>query len=458
MKKVVGWILLSITLFTTDARAQEIKIGDVCPDLPLRNIINYPKQSAKISDFKGKLLILDFWATWCAPCVSSFPKSEALQKQFEGKLQIMPVAYEDTKTVSLFLRKLEHAKGFLPPSVTGDTILAQTFKHTALPHYVWIDSGGKVAAITGMDEVNAANVEAVLKNQSLSMAEKKDDLRIMDLMNEAAFKLGNPVIRGNETHIESVDEQDVLFHSVFTKGLPGLESFAHDDSCRFSGINMTIQNLFKSAFGNGNRGNYNRSYLFVADNRSVWEVSDSSLYFYTNAKGNSLKTLKQMNEWNDKIGFCYELTVPRFEDRNKKYMLMRQDLNRYFGDLMGIEGHLEKRKMKCLILVRTSQEDKLATRGGQQERDDNQYYFHLRNLPLWWLLVRLSTYYFQNSPLPLLDETNYNGNVDLDLSCNLSDVKSLSTELAKYGLKFEEAEREIDMIVISDKKDGSAMK
>ncbi len=74
-----------------DVTQKGIQIGQQVPDLLLTNLHNYrDKQgnlssSAKISDFKGKLLILDFWATWCSPCVAMIPKMDSLQQEFKDK-------------------------------------------------------------------------------------------------------------------------------------------------------------------------------------------------------------------------------------------------------------------------------------------------------------------------------------------------------------------------------------
>src|SRR5215217_1873478 len=81
-----------------------LQIGTQMPDLTLNNLHNYKNAkgervaTAKISDFKGKKLILDFWATWCAPCVTMIPRMDSLQAQFADKLQILSVTYESEKT------------------------------------------------------------------------------------------------------------------------------------------------------------------------------------------------------------------------------------------------------------------------------------------------------------------------------------------------------------------------
>ena len=50
---------------------------------------------------------------------------------------------------------------------------------------------------------------------------------------------------------------------------------------------------------------------------------------------------------------------------------------------------------------------------------------------------------------PLLDETGYDGNIDLELNDKLSDVNAVNIELEKYGLKIIEKEMKMDMIIIT---------
>src|SRR6476620_3661535 len=86
-----------------------LTIGDTLPDMPLSSIINYKSFTACLSSFKGKLLILDFWATWCTSCLKHFPKMDSLQQQYPGQVQVIMVNSKNTgnneKKIKVFFEK-----------------------------------------------------------------------------------------------------------------------------------------------------------------------------------------------------------------------------------------------------------------------------------------------------------------------------------------------------------------
>ena len=118
LRSIIICILLMHLFTKSFCQESKIQIGETCPNVELSQIINFKTNHANISDFSGRLLILDFWATWCAPCVSMIPVTDSLQKEFEGKIQILPVTDQDASTVTSFLNSLRLYKNISMPSVT----------------------------------------------------------------------------------------------------------------------------------------------------------------------------------------------------------------------------------------------------------------------------------------------------------------------------------------------------
>ncbi len=156
-----------------------LKVGDKMPDLTLSNIINYGKKSVKISDFKGRLLILDFWATWCHYCIEAFPENDSLQKKFNKDVQFMLVNTQNTgddekKVADFYKKRLTADKGFILPSVYMDTVLTDLFPRVTIPHYVWVDKSGVIVGITDSRPVTLMNIEAIVAGKEIQLPTKME--------------------------------------------------------------------------------------------------------------------------------------------------------------------------------------------------------------------------------------------------------------------------------------------
>jgi thiol-disulfide isomerase/thioredoxin len=103
------------------------------------------RQLVKSSDFLGKVVILNFWATWCAPCKAEIPGFIALQKQYGDQgLVVIGVSLDDQgpAVVKRFMADLQMNYRV----VLGDVALMQAFGGTAIPTTVIINRGGKIVA------------------------------------------------------------------------------------------------------------------------------------------------------------------------------------------------------------------------------------------------------------------------------------------------------------------------
>jgi thiol-disulfide isomerase/thioredoxin len=115
-------------------------IGSPAPDLTLRDSDG---KEVRLSELRGKAVLLDFWATWCGPCRAAMPVVELLHRGFRDKgLAVFGVDDEDPQVVKEFLNKFGYT---LPTLLDPNKQAANKFNVGAIPTTILIDKQGKVA-------------------------------------------------------------------------------------------------------------------------------------------------------------------------------------------------------------------------------------------------------------------------------------------------------------------------
>jgi len=99
-----------------------------------------------LSEYKGRYVLLDFWASWCPYCRYSLPAYDELQKKYPQRLVVLPInTLEPLKDGAAFLKQ----KGFDLPALQSPQLVEQ-FKVKVLPTSVLLDPDGKrVWAVVG---------------------------------------------------------------------------------------------------------------------------------------------------------------------------------------------------------------------------------------------------------------------------------------------------------------------
>jgi thiol-disulfide isomerase/thioredoxin len=99
---------LALGLVSTSSAQDDLTIGSKAPKIDIEHWVqNGEGKFSKVESFEaGKVYIIEFWATWCGPCVQSMPHLVELQKQYgERGVQLISVSDEDLDTVDAFLER-----------------------------------------------------------------------------------------------------------------------------------------------------------------------------------------------------------------------------------------------------------------------------------------------------------------------------------------------------------------
>jgi thiol-disulfide isomerase/thioredoxin len=113
-----------------------------------------------MDDLKGKVVLLDFWATWCGPCRAALPHMQKIAKKFEGEpLVVLSVSLDqDEQKWKDFIAKNEMTwPQYLDGGFTGP--VARLFSVNAIPHTFTIDADG----VLQDEQIGDSSVEGKLK-------------------------------------------------------------------------------------------------------------------------------------------------------------------------------------------------------------------------------------------------------------------------------------------------------
>ena len=111
---------------------------------PIATISSLDGHSISLSQYEGKVVLVNFWATWCGPCRKELPQLESLQREFGGGFVVLAVNKEEPpETVRAFLREMR--VGLIVVADT-DGSLSSSYGVRVLPTNILIDSKGIVRA------------------------------------------------------------------------------------------------------------------------------------------------------------------------------------------------------------------------------------------------------------------------------------------------------------------------
>lgn len=120
----------------------ELSEGSVAPDFTID--VN-DGSSFTLSEHQGKVVLLNFWATWCGPCVEEMPAFQKLYKEYGDKIEILAVnTAEDRDVVDTFVEKGGYT---FPVGYDEDGEISNMYPTDGIPYTLVIGKDGKVSAL-----------------------------------------------------------------------------------------------------------------------------------------------------------------------------------------------------------------------------------------------------------------------------------------------------------------------
>lgn len=418
---LIGFLLLHLSVYS-----QEINVGDCFSKAEF--VANYfPDKSLSESDLKGKWILLDFWSHTCISCLQSFTDLDSFQKEFGNQIQIILVNRESKDSTDRFFSKRKKIHRPNLPFISGDTSLYKRFPHNGVPYHAWIDSTETVRYMAYGSTTTRDKIKKLLDDNLYNPVSYKKVKYISSLFDSVFFN--------------SLEYFSYISHCDPAYNLQASERNNYDQVCLKC---SSIAELYIEAYNDFKR------FPLTKPGRVVIEATNPSMYLRP-------ENQESLESWYKESSYNYHLLLPESK-KEEKYEIMKADLKRYFN----LKARVEKRKIKCLVLKRTSKINKLKSKGGSPI---NNFYFadesssssdsirYLRNFSYSFFSGLFANYIEFNLKRPFIDSTLLNGKIDIQFLGSTIDTKnyhSLRNDLKKYDLDLVEMDVWLDVLVLKD--------
>lgn len=162
MKRLLNVCILSVLLAGgAQAAGFEARAATPAPELKAQDLAGVPKT---LADYRGKVVLLNFWASWCPPCLREMPSMERLRVNMAGRpLEIVALDSAETpEEVSAYLSRMK--LGF-PILLDPDGSNTRRWKVFALPTTFLLDAAGRVRyVLTGPTEWDEGEALRVIES------------------------------------------------------------------------------------------------------------------------------------------------------------------------------------------------------------------------------------------------------------------------------------------------------
>lgn len=253
-------------------------VGSVTGDIQFPAALNTASFPASLKQVKQKLVILDFFGTWCVPCVRALPNLKALQEKFKEEVLVLLVSAEDAQLLRNFIKKQAGfnlvmladsdsaiTKKFHPPYYPYSLVLNQESRIVAIPSQGQITETAIREWISGPAMLNTPGDTGKAKNETVPVMTNRETKKT-----PADFISPNPLIQLSQDFLYAVktgDTTDTYIQQLKNTSPARLEeSLISDDEKNAFWINL--YNAYTQVFLKQNPDQYKRRGRFFG-NRAI---------------------------------------------------------------------------------------------------------------------------------------------------------------------------------------------
>lgn len=376
----------------------QVKNGQAVPDIQFSAILNAPTKTATLGQLKGKIVLIEFWATWCGPCLGAMPHLKQLQQQHKHQLQVITVTDETPKRINQYLASRPSNLWFAIDSARS---LASYFPHQTIPHTVLIAADGKLVAQTDPQAVTSQVIDSLWSQQKVHLSEKTDNpLSVPEVI---------------KTYFDAADTVKSRFiMQAEVRGTSSVHTTHLKDSTfknrRITCLNLSLRTLYSIAYGNFN---YKRT-IDKTGNGRVASV------------------------------YCLDLIVPSPEE-------LLPTLQRELASRFDMQAKVEPQSKEVNVLTITNREkfnQIPRNTSGKRTYSSRQGEIDQDAITMVDFANFLENY--GTDKLLVVDETQNNEKLDIKFSFQPENPQSLITILDKMGLALAKESRKVDMLLLSN--------
>lgn len=402
MKKLllVAFVILTNSVFaqTFMAQTDPPMLGKVCPEFSMSVITpNGTEKNLALSELRGKIVVIEFWATYCAPCIPSLKHFDKLQAQFGDAVKFIAISEESREKIDAFMLKKGHDNISFATDLNRK--LNDMFYHHFIPHTVVIDQDGVVQAFCSPDEIDQFVIGKLINREPVSFTMKHE-------YQEASYTQSTNVLQNYDQPIIINKPKNQSYKIEFSNYKEGYATeFVKESSTEYKFINCPLTLIYQILYDQ-------------KTSRVLLDVNDKSKYSFENQNL-----------------YCFELSVPDYLGKNIQEVGLQQ-----LESLFPLKSKMEARIQKVFSI------QKLDLQGATNSIDST-------GIIQKGLTIKDLMNYLESNPqlvgnLPIINESGLPDNTILDLDWFQNYPDSIENRLRTLGLRGEFKMADIACLVL----------